>query len=479
MLSQAVEGTVALHPREVSSVMRSDLLALLSLVPALAFTGANPVPTVIVDIHALGANRVAALKRSAGVEWSAEFGNELLLGVDPDSLDDWLQRDRVRIGPGALAFDEVVVREHACPIEASDVPIAAVGGYEIARKLPALARATRGAAVAGEPLPWDGVVAREVRNDPVQRIASAPVADIQRVVQRIDADRWFDNMSELATFNRNSFNPNLGLAHDWVLQELAGAGLATQSYTYTLTTTSCVPAPTAVTARNPIGVKLGQTLPDEWIVVGAHYDARNVERCETTTAPPEPQPGANDNASGCAGVIELTHAFANVATRRSILFMCFSGEEQGLRGSRSYVVSLQQSGEITKVKHMLNLDMIGHAIDDSLSARVETSNTVSQDGVLVMYAAAAATYAPELNLIQSNVTAAYSDHWYFIDATIPGAFTWENGAGGIYPQYHTSADVPAAMQRARALAQGILKMDAAVIADLAGVLPLFADGFEN
>ncbi|HET7844930.1 MAG TPA: M28 family peptidase, partial [Xanthomonadales bacterium] len=135
------------------------------------------------------------------------------------------------------------------------------------------------------------------------------------------------------------------------------------------------------------------------------------------------------------------------------------------------------AGTISRVKHMVNLDMIGHAIDDDLDARIET--TPAHQAELARYTSAAATYAPELNLITSTAAQANSDHWYFLAAGVPGAFTWENGAGGIYPQYHQSTDVPAAMQRAQQIGGGILRMDAAVIAALAGNGALFADGFED
>ena len=62
---------------------------------------------------------------------------------------------------------------------------------------------------------------------------------------------------------------------------------------------------------------------------------------------------------------------------------------------------------------------------------------------------------------------------------MPSAFTWENGAG-IYPHYHESTDLPQNMTGARALAGGILKMDAAVLARQAGIYldGYLADGFE-
>ncbi|HET7845541.1 MAG TPA: M28 family peptidase, partial [Xanthomonadales bacterium] len=308
---------------------------LLVAAPALS---AAPVPTVVVDIHARGAAGVAALKAGEGVRWSAELGDELLLGVDASSLDAWLARDGVRRGPGELAFEEIVVRDHACAHDEHDAPaLAHVGGYEILRMTPVDALATRGAMVAGEPLPAHGVVSREVRND--ARAVAPDGADpfVASVVARVDAQRWFDTMSALAAFNRNSFSPSLPTARDWLLARFGEAGLATETFTFDLNATSCSPVPPIATLQNPIGVHAGATLPDEWIVVGAHYDSRNASRCDGTV---NPQPGANDNGTGCGGVVELARAFQGVETARTIVFMCFAGEEQGLVGSRRYVESL-------------------------------------------------------------------------------------------------------------------------------------------
>jgi hypothetical protein len=449
-------------------------LALPILLLATATTLAAAEPTVIVDIGRAGPAELARLKSADGVAWSAEFGNELLLGVAPESLDRWLARDGVRPGPGRLAPDEIVVRDHVCTLHDPEPAIALVGGYEILRKPPMLARATRGPHVPGEPLPADGIVARAVYNleQSVPRRAADP--EVAALAARVDGERWFATVVDLAGFDRNSFSPALGPAHDYVIARFAASGLATSSHAFVLNgQTACSPPQATVTLANPIGVKTGATAPGEWVVVGAHYDSRNVGRCDTTS----PQPGANDNASGCAGVIELARAFATVATERSILFMCFAGEEQGLVGSRRYVEDLQQSGDIARVRYMINLDMLGYAVDDSLAARIETIPAFA--GELARFAAAAATYAPELSPILSSQTQAYSDHWHFLAAGVPGAFTWENGAA-IYPHYHRATDVPANLTRGRELARGILRMDVAILAAEAGLIPrLFGDGFED
>lgn len=452
--------------------MRLALAALLGLASVTPVPAAEP--TVIVDVGRAGASELSRLKQADGVRWAAEFGNELLLGVSAESLPGWLARGDVRAGPARLATAEIVVRDHVCTLHDPEPALAVVGGYEILRKPPSLARATRGALVPGEPLPSDGVVARAAFNldTPIERAAADP--DVATLAAQVDAERWFGTVVSLSAFDRNSFSSALGASHDWILARFADVGLATRSHAFPLDGgTVCSPPRPVLTLANPIGVKQGRTNPDEWIVVGAHYDARNTVRCDTTN----PQPGANDNASGCAGVIELARVFAEVDTARSILFMCFAGEEQGLVGSRRYVESLQQSGDIARVRYMINLDMIGYAVDDTLAARIETTPAFA--GELARFAAAAATYAPELSPILSSQTQAYSDHWYFLAAGIPGAFTWENGAA-IYPHYHRATDVPANLLRGRELARGILRMDTSILAAEAGLIPrLFADGFED
>lgn len=97
---------------------------------------------------------------------------------------------------------------------------------------------------------------------------------------------------------------------------------------------------------------------DEILVVGGHYDHiglnRNGEICN----------GADDNASGTAAVLELVEAFSLAPPRRSIVFMGFAAEEQGLLGSRHYCDAPLYPLDQTVA--MVNLDMIGRSKDDYL-----------------------------------------------------------------------------------------------------------------
>ncbi|UCC30329.1 MAG: M28 family peptidase [Phycisphaerales bacterium] len=113
-----------------------------------------------------------------------------------------------------------------------------------------------------------------------------------------------------------------------------------------------------IPARNVIGVLPGTgTHADEYIVIGAHYDHVGVRRGQVCN-------GADDNASGTAGVIEAAWALARTPNRnRSVIFMAFAGEETGLHGSRHYVE--EPTVDLDSVVAMLNFDMIGRLNPDN------------------------------------------------------------------------------------------------------------------
>ncbi len=409
-------------------------------------------------------------RRQQQIDFFIEFGTEYLVVSDQAKLD-WASEKLLASSPSPIVVEELLMVSHSCADQISRPIWAQVGGYDLLRMPAGLARMQLLRDPVLQAIPADHVVAQVWQRD--QRSPLAVRASVQQLVNRVNADRWYQTVTTLAGFNRNSYSTGLFSARDWIRQRFIEAGLTPSDFNFQLANvTSCVPTPPAIQLPNIIGHKIGVAMPDEWIVVGAHFDSRNPSRCDGQV---NAQPGANDNASGCAGVIELARALADFQTDRSILFMCFSGEEQGLVGSRRYVESLTNNGDIFKLRMMLNMDMIGHDVDGTLPARIESTNP----NLITQFATAAASYAPELRIITSSVPNGGSDHVYFQQQNVPTVVTWENGASA-YPHYHQSTDLPQNMARAREIAGGILKMNAAVLFDRALVLPNseFADGFE-
>lgn len=123
-------------------------------------------------------------------------------------------------------------------------------------------------------------------------------------------------------------------------------------------------------SANVVGVLRGSDplLASEYVIIGAHYDHLGLGGPESLAANPEGQihHGADDNASGTAGVLELARVLASERSKikRSIMFIAFSGEELGLLGSGAYTKN--PIIPIGSTVAMLNMDMIGRLRNSSL-----------------------------------------------------------------------------------------------------------------
>lgn len=140
--------------------------------------------------------------------------------------------------------------------------------------------------------------------------------------------------------------------------------------------------------RAIVGLKLGTTEPDHMIVLGAHYDTAPAGTGDVDPAPAGAPPveAAYDNGSGTAMIIELARLMAQVQTSKTVAFVLFNGEEEGLWGSDEYVNELQTKGATVDV--YIGFDMVG-------------INWPSEAGCLCIYAGE--QFANVLNPIQETV----------------------------------------------------------------------------
>lgn len=111
----------------------------------------------------------------------------------------------------------------------------------------------------------------------------------------------------------------------------------------------------SVAAVNVLAYKEGSVSPSEYVVLGGHYDSITTDNFYDPNAP---APGAEDNGSGVAGVLEAARVLADVETERSVIFACWSGEEEGLWGSRAFVADAV--AESLDIVLYLNMDCIGY-----------------------------------------------------------------------------------------------------------------------
>ncbi|MBZ5573102.1 MAG: M28 family peptidase [Acidobacteriia bacterium] len=187
---------------------------------------------------------------------------------------------------------------------------------------------------------------------------------------------------------------------------------------------------TRATVNNVLAYLPGKT--DEYVIVGAHYD--HLGRGNFDSLAPSQigqiHPGADDNASGTAGVLELARQFAPMQgqLQRGIVFASFAGEELGLLGSAHWVK--QPTLPLDKAIAMLNMDMIGRIKNRKVFVGgVGTGSTFKS--LLEQVGGKS-----DLKLEYSAGGYSASDHTSFVAKKIPVLFFFS----GLHSDYHKPSD---------------------------------------
>jgi len=187
-----------------------------------------------------------------------------------------------------------------------------------------------------------------------------------------------------------------------------------------------------VSLKNVIGIVKGTDpeLSDQFITVGAHLDHVAYPTGEVAN-------GADDDASGSAGVIEIAEAVARNPPRRSVVFIAYTAEEMGLNGSHYFVNAGPLA--IEDIKFNVNLDMIGRTTAENKETR---SHYVIADS---KYGSKLEHFIAEINdeTIQyplifdfDHIHSGSSDHASYHDAGIPAFFFFS----GDHEDLHTPGD---------------------------------------
>lgn len=197
-------------------------------------------------------------------------------------------------------------------------------------------------------------------------------------------------------------------------------------------------------ARNVLGLLLGEddAVAREVVIVSAHYD-HLAPRREGPAARDIIYPGADDNASGVAALLELAEAFAAHPPRRSILFAAWDAEENqlpaapgGLQGSGHWV--REPTIALPKIAAMLCMDMLSR---DFLSVMDDTCYVVGterSDALRAIVERVDARTDLHLDPAGTDIVGPRSDHWHFFGRQVPFLFFSTSQHG----DYHTPRDTP-------------------------------------
>jgi hypothetical protein len=210
----------------------------------------------------------------------------------------------------------------------------------------------RGVRIHDSRLPW---VDREVpRFGDLSTSPSGPAMSIVSQVSDSTITRYVQRLQDFRT--RYSCTDSVEASGQWIYDEFLSLG-------YTDVSFDSFPIDTWVPCsiqRNVIAVKPGTANPEEVIVLGGHYDSftRTIPGCSPDTL----APGADDDASGTAIVLEAARIFSGIDTEKTLIFVAFGAEEQWMWGSYHFAEEAYNQG--MDIVLMLNMDMVANLNDD-------------------------------------------------------------------------------------------------------------------
>src|SRR5687768_1003055 len=191
-----------------------------------------------------------------------------------------------------------------------------------------------------------------------------PDPEIQKMVRGVSAKNIEASIRKLVSFGtRNTLseqnNPTrgIGAARDWIFAQMekinadCGGCMTVEKQSFVQPKANRIPEPTTLT--NVIATLKGTTNPERYYVVSGHYDSM----CSSPTNATCDAPGANDDASGTAAVIELARVMSKRKFDATIVFMAVPGEEQGLLGATYYAEQAKQ--KVIDIEGMFTNDIIG------------------------------------------------------------------------------------------------------------------------
>jgi Peptidase family M28 len=271
---------------------------------------------------------------------------------------------------------------------------------------------------------------------------------IEQLVNEVSHPSFEANLIHLVSFpTRHSTSVHYANAASWACDQLQALLYATQLQSLTVNGRS---------SQNVIADKQGNAAgARDVVLITAHLDSINIQG-----GPMAPAPGADDNGSGSAGLLEMARVFASHRGEHDLRFILFGGEEEGLLGSKRYIASLPAS-EKQRIRAVVNMDMIG-TMNTSLPS-VMLEGAPLSESIIDSLAEAAATYTTLT--VETSLNPFASDHVPFIEAGIPAVLTIE-GADSTNGNIHSMRDTLEHINYDLALE--VLRMNVAFLADQLG-----------
>ena len=188
------------------------------------------------------------------------------------------------------------------------------------------------------------------------------------------------------------------------------------------------------TADNILAVQWGTRTPEEFVICGAHYDSWNDDGTDPDTIR---SPGADDNASGVAGILETARILSNYTFDRTIIYGNWNAEEIGLKGSAAYAADCAE--QLMDIVGYFNLDMTGY-LEEGTDIHVHLMFT-TRDSLIGRYVFNfSQIYFPEMPIRQAWLAWGDSDYSSFNRNGYPAVHPFED-VHASSPFIHSRQDI--------------------------------------
>ncbi len=164
--------------------------------------------------------------------------------------------------------------------------------------------------------------------------------DVWAMMNQVDTLNIYNSIAWMQQFVRDAYSPEAVITQNWLVEQYESIGLDPEVFYFF----ADWPNSDTLDAGNVLAIQRGTLYPDEYVMISSHYDHPD-------------GPGADDNASGTAGVLEIARILSNYSFDRSIIYINFNVEENGAIGSLEFAKECARQNK--NILGVFNLDMIG------------------------------------------------------------------------------------------------------------------------
>ena len=307
----------------------------------------------------------------------------------------------------------------------------------------------------------DGMVAvfdKEAKLPVAQRdypVITEENATIRGMMDQVNMDSLRATVQHLQDYQSRLWNStNAFTASDWIASRMEALGLEVEQQPFYANTW----LGSGQAAPNVIGIQRGKLYPNIYVVCGSHFDSFSWAaysgggNC----------PGADDNATGVASVLESARIMTQHDFEYSIIYCAFGCEEMGLYGSDAYATRCNQEG--MDILGYFNNDMNGYLYGETIHIDCIYPNSVAPIGDYYMNVGS--VYFPELPIRHVDFNEGDSDHTSFNNNGYMGIYPFEDYEN-YSPNIHTANDLIGPSVNSFEMSQQYCRMNIGCLAELA------------